>query len=356
MATHFGPAALVVGEFDHGVDFLRTAADALREEGRLGHLHRVLMLYANMAARLADWDVAIPAAAEARLLGAELGGPQAVAAADTAVSLIAGMRGDADVAEQAAAQAEDVAAPAGANITVAFAQFGRIAAALGAGRHTEAYSAAERLFDPDDSAYHPVISSWLIGDLAEAALHLDHLEAARARVAQVEAAAGESPGSWIALGLNHARAVLADDSEAEEQYEEALSADLARWPFQRARAQLAFGQWLRRRRRIADSRDPLRAARDAFDALGCQAWGDQARSELRASGESSRRRVPEARDQLTGQELQVAQLAASGLSNREIGQKLFVSPRTVSTHLYRIFPKLGISARGELASALATGR
>ena len=138
----------------------------------------------------------------------------------------------------------------------------------------------------------------------------------------------------------------------EDRFQEALAADLARWPFQRARAPLAYGQWLRRRRRIAESRDPLRAARDAFDALGCQAWGDQARRELRASGESSRRRVPEARDQLTAQELQIAQLAGKGLSNREIGQKLFVSPRTVGTHLYRIYPKLGISARGELTSAL----
>jgi DNA-binding CsgD family transcriptional regulator len=218
----------------------------------------------------------------------------------------------------------------------------------------DAYKHAERLFDARDSAYHPVISSWLIGDLAEAARHLDRVEEARARVEQVEAAAGENRGSWIALGLNHARALLADDSEAEERFEAALSADLARWPFQRARAQLACGQWLRRRRRIADSRDPLRAARDAFDALSCQAWGDQARRELRASGESSRRRVPEARDQLTAQELQIAQLAAEGLSNREIGQKLFLSPRTASTHLYRIYPKLGISDRGELASALAS--
>src|SRR6185436_14626321 len=105
------------------------------------------------------------------------------------------------------------------------------------------------------------------------------------------------------------------------------------------------GQWLRRRRRISDSRNPLRAARDAFDALDCKAWADQARRELRASGESSQRRVPEARDQLTAQELQIAQLAATGLSNREIGQKLFVSPRTVGTHLYRIYPKLEISSR-----------
>jgi ATP/maltotriose-dependent transcriptional regulator MalT len=222
---------------------------------------------------------------------------------------------------------------AGANITVAFAQFGRIVAALGSGRHADAYNLANRLFDPEDSAYHPVISSWLIGDLAEAALHLDRVEDARARVEQVEAAAGDSPGSWIALGLGHARALLADDLEAEERFGAALQADLARWPFQRARTQLAYGQWLRRQRRVADSRDPLRAARDAFDALCCKSWGDQARRELRASGESSRRRVPEARDQLTAQELQIAQLAAEGLSNREIGQKLFVSPRTVSTHL-----------------------
>jgi ATP/maltotriose-dependent transcriptional regulator MalT len=105
------------------------------------------------------------------------------------------------------------------------------------------------------------------------------------------------------------------------RFQVALSADFARWPFQRARTQLAYGQWLRRRLRIAESRYPLRAARDTFDALGCESWGGQARRELRASGESSRRRVPEARDQLTAQELQIAQLAAEGLSNREIGQK-----------------------------------
>jgi len=196
------------------------------------------------------------------------------------------------------------------------------------------------------------MASWIIGDLAEAALHAGRVEEARARVAEVEAAAGDNPTVWIALGLRHARALLADDEQAGERFEEALGADLGRWPFQRARLLLAHGQWLRRQRRITDSRAPLRDARDAFDALGCAAFSQQARRELRASGESSRRRVPEARDELTAQELQIAQLAAKGLSNREISQKLFVSPRTVSTHLYRIYPKLAISARGELAAAL----
>ena len=92
-----------------------------------------------------------------------------------------------------------------------------------------------------------------------------------------------------------------------------------------------------------------------FDAIGASSWADHARSELRASGERSRRRVPEARDQLTAQELQIAQLAADGLSNREIGQRLYLSHRTIGTHLYRVFPKLGITSRVELGSALASG-
>jgi DNA-binding NarL/FixJ family response regulator len=90
-----------------------------------------------------------------------------------------------------------------------------------------------------------------------------------------------------------------------------------------------------------------------FDAMGCAAWGDQARRELRASGESSRRRSPTARDQLTAQELQIAQLAGQGLSNREIGQRLYLSHRTIGTHLHHVFPKLGISGRGKLGLVLS---
>jgi DNA-binding CsgD family transcriptional regulator len=352
-ARFFGPAALVVGAFDLGNDFLNAAVDGLRTEGRLGHLPRLLTLYSSMAARLGDWDLAIPAAEEARRLAEELAEPQWGAAADTVISLVAAMRGDAQKAERLAARAEIVAEPVGANITMAFAQFGKVLAALADGRHADAYAYAERLFHPADSAYHPVISSWLIADLVEAARHIDRLDAARARVAQVETMAGHQPGAWIALVLRHARALVADPAEAGERFEEALASDLTRWPFQRARIQLAYGQWLRRRRLVAESRGALRDARDTFDALGCAPWSEMARRELRASGERSRRRVPEARDQLTAQELQIAQLAAEGLSNREIGRRLYLSHRTISTHLYRVFPKLGITSRGELSAALA---
>lgn len=352
-ARFFGPAALVVGAFDLGNDFLAAAVDGLRTEGRLGPLPRLLTLYSGMAARIGDWDVALTASDEARRLAEEFAEPQWAAAADTVTSLVAAMRGDEQTAELMAARAETVAEPAGANITMAFAQFGRVLTALASGRHGEAYASADRLFEPGDSAYHPVISSWLIADLAEAARHVDRLEDARERVAQVEATAGERPGTWIALGLRHARALLADATDAGDRFDEALSSDFTRWPFQRARVQLAYGQWLRRRRRVAESRVVLRAARDTFDALGCAPWSEQARRELRSSGERSRRRVPEARDHLTAQELQIAQLAAEGLSNREIGQQLFLSHRTISTHLYRAFPKLGITSRAELNAALA---
>jgi DNA-binding CsgD family transcriptional regulator len=354
LARHLGPAAVVVGAFDIAMTLLATAVEGLRAEGRLGHLPRMLALYGTVAARLADWDVAIPAAEEARRLAIEFGEKMWETAADIVVSTIAGMRGDAETAEHAAALAERVGLRRGAATTVALAQFGRVQAALGAGRHADAYRFAERLFDPADPAHHPVIACWLIADLAEAALHTGRVEEARVRLAQVEAATGESPASWIALGLRHARALLAGGAqEAAERFDEALAADLGGWPFQRARLELAYGQWLRRQRQIAESRAPLRSARDGFDALGAASWSDQARRELRASGESSRRRDPQARDQLTAQELQIAQLAAEGLSNREIGQRLYLSHRTIGTHLYRTFPKLGITARNELASVLS---
>ena len=308
-----------------------------------------------IAVRLGAWDEAIPAAEEASRLAEEFAQQRWQAAAATVISLVAAMRGDEATAERIAAEAELVGEALGSNSTVALAQFGRVLAALGSGRHADAFAYANRLFDPADPAHHPVIASWLIADLADAARYIDRLDEARARVAELEATVGGRPGTWIALGLQHAGALLAEPAQAGERFDEALSSDLTRWPFQRARLELAYGQWLRRNRRVTESRAVLRAARDTFDALGCAPWSDQARRELRASGERSRRRVVDARDQLTGQELQIAQLAARGLSNREIGQRLYLSHRTISTHLYRVFPKLGISSRGELAAALAGG-
>ncbi len=350
---HLGSAAFNVGALELAEVLLRETVELLRDAGRLGFLPRMLTLLGIVSARLGDWNTAIPAAEEARRLAAELGEPQWSGGGDAVDALIAGMRGDAEAADLAAARAEQIGLQAQANVVLALALPARVLALLSASQHREAFEIAERFFDPGDVAFHPSMRCWLIGDLAEAAVSSERRDEGLARLAEVEALVGEHPETWIGLELRYARAILAPDSEsARARFEEALSVDLARWPFQRARLLLAYGRWLRRDRRIADSRSPLRVARDIFDTLGCAGWSDQARRELRASGESSRRRDPSLRDELTAQELQIAQLAAEGLSNREIGQKLFVSPRTVSTHLYRIYPKIGISARAELTSAL----
>ena len=145
----------------------------------------------------------------------------------------------------------------------------------------------------------------------------------------------------LRAGLACARPLVSDDDHAEAHFVAALGEESQGYPFLRARTLFSFGRWLRRQRRSADSRAPLREAINLFDAVGATRWSERARQELRATGEKIGPRTPDARDRLTAQELQIAQLAAAGLSNREIGERLFLSHRTIGSHLYRIFPKLG---------------
>jgi len=346
---------MVTGAFLDGLTFCAVAIESARLDGRLGALPRLLATQAILAVRLPDWNVAIPAAGEARRLATELGQPIWLATAETAIAMIGALRGDPAETERATAYAEELASPLGATHIVALAQAGPMLSALAQGRHADALRFAERLFDPNDTAYHLHFGCFAIGDLAEAAVLAGRPEVARERLAEVEAIVGDTPSEWLGINLRHARAVLADDEpEAAVRFEEAMAANLERWPFWRGRLLLAHGRWLRRRRRVANSRAPLREAGNVFEGIGASGWADQARSELRASGETSRRRDSSTRDELTAQELQIAQLAATGLSNREIGQRLYLSHRTVSTHLYRVFPKLGITSRAELGAALAS--
>jgi DNA-binding CsgD family transcriptional regulator len=175
-------------------------------------------------------------------------------------------------------------------------------------------------------------------------------------MAELEALAARIPSPQLHVALMYARPLVAADADKEALFIAGLRADLTDWPFTRARLQLAYGSWLRRQRRISESRRPLRAARDAFDDLGVLPWSERAREELRASGEASLNRVPAAYEQLTASELQIAQMAADGLTNREIAQRLYISHRTVGSHLYRIFPKLGITSRSQLQVALSSRR
>ena len=211
------------------------------------------------------------------------------------------------------------------------------------------------IFDPAEWTYHPFLRFWVVPDLAEAASRAGQAEAAQAWLAELEPLAKRGRDPLLLAGLCYARALLAAGEDAEPLFRAALGPEVENWPLLHARVLLAYGTWLRRRRRVKQSRTPLRAARAAFEARGATALADMAQRELRATGETPSRRGPAAWDRLTPQELQIAELAARGATNGEIGQRLYVSHRTVSTHLHRIFPKLGITSRTQLAVALATG-
>jgi ATP/maltotriose-dependent transcriptional regulator MalT len=232
-------------------------------------------------------------------------------------------------------------------------QFVRGVTAIGARRYDEAFDQLGRMFDRADPAHQAVQSTWALGDLAEAAVRTGRGNEARELVAAFRPARGDSVTPWTRVALLYAAPLLAGEEAAEREFRRALEANLVRWPFYRARLLLEYGSWLRRRRRIAEARAPLRHAHQVCEAHGLLPWAERARQELRATGEGRATLRAEARAPLSPQELQIARLAAEGLSNREIGQRLYLSHRTIGSHLYRIFPKLGISSRAQLGSALA---
>ncbi|HUA45346.1 MAG TPA: AAA family ATPase [Solirubrobacteraceae bacterium] len=346
-----GTAANAFGAFNEAAAPLAASVAALRRQGRLGLLARTLNQEAWSAAQRVDLGLAVPVADEAVRLTLETQQPTMHFIAVAIQAIVAALRGDRDTAEVRANDAAQFGASRNARALLALVQHARGIAALGEGANGEAYEHLRRVHTPSDPAYHSFLRAFNVADLVDAAAGSGQLEDVLPVVSELDQLALRTPSPVLVAGLSYARAVLASDDRAEELFETAAS-DTAAWPFLQARAQLACGEWLHRRRRDADSRAPLRAARDAFDALRTSAWSERARVQLRAAGETSHRRERVGSDELTAQELQIAQLAASGLSNREIGQMLYLSHRTISSHLYRIFPKLGITSRSELASAL----
>ncbi|MER5648791.1 AAA family ATPase [Streptosporangium sp. NPDC002524] len=354
MTRLLGVAASTVGAFDLVGDFMDASIADLRTQGRLGLLTRALSTQMWRQIFCGDWAGALLVAEEAGRLARETAQPHRQASSLAALALLAGLRGEEARGLALAAEGERVLGAVTTSSPVAvMLQHARGVIALCAGRHEEAFGHLWRLFEPGDAAHHQIWRQWVIGELAEAAVAAGRRETARRAVAELEPVATRAAAPLLHVGLRYARAVLADDADAEALYHAALDADLSSWPTARARLLLAHGMWLRRRRRIQEARGPLRAARDAFDVLGLLAWGEKARQELRAAGEASDLRVPPTAELLTSQELHIARLAAAGLSNREIAQQLYLSHRTVSTHLYRAFPKLGITSRAQLRDALA---
>ena len=219
----------------------------------------------------------------------------------------------------------------------------------GLGRHADALAAARQGCEHDDVGLY----AWSLVELIEAGARADAPEAAAEALDRLSERTGAVGTDW-ALGIEAAsRAQLSDGSGAEPMYREAIERlGRTRGAVHLARAQLRYGEWLRRENRRADAREQLRSAHEAFSRMGAAGFAERARGELLATGETLRRRAAETRDELTPQEAQVARLAGDGNTNAEIGAQLFLSPRTVEYHLHKVFVKLDVSSRRELRTAL----
>ena len=345
-------AAYAAGDLGQSIELMDRAAPILRAQGRVGLLAQLLAVRAQAGMTMGQLSDAIPRVEEASLLAIETRQPIWTALSKLGRAVLSALQGEERAAEQLITEATEPVAHLRLSIVLAKAEFARGVIDLTAGRHSDAFDHFARMFDPHGPAHHEVVAQTAAPYVIECAVRAGRNDEARRMMTLLEELGQRTPASVVHMGLRFARPLLADDSEAQDLYELALNAE-PKWPFDFARLEMSYGSWLRRQRRITESRPHLRAARDMFEALGVQPWADKARAELRASGETIPEPVRASGQALSPQELQIAHMAASGLSNREIADRLFLSHRTVGAHLYRVFPKLGIASRSDLPAALA---
>jgi DNA-binding CsgD family transcriptional regulator/tetratricopeptide (TPR) repeat protein len=348
-----GMAACAYGDFDMACRFLERSVAGLRSQGRVAFLTQALESQAHAALFADDWSLAARAAEEAVGLARETHRTRWLAGGLTTQALLAAFRGDRDLVTELTEEVQAILLPLSFNSNLALLVRARGLSALGLGLFSEAMEHYRSMFDPKDPSYHPFNRSWALADLAEAAAHTGSHDEARHQLDELREIGRKTPSPMLHLNIRFAEAVLAEDAKAESSFASALGyqAMLSR-PFTRARLQLAWGEWLRRHQRVMEARGPLRLAREAFDALGALPWGERARQELRATGVASQRRGATPIDRLTPHELQIAHMVAEGLSNRQIAEQLYLSHRTVGAHLYRIFPKLGVTSRSQIRERL----
>jgi ATP/maltotriose-dependent transcriptional regulator MalT len=340
-----GRAAFYLGDDEAARRSAQLAAAQMRAEGALGLLTPILPRLVHTDMWAGRWPAASANAREGLRLAREIGQFDLVAYQLVLLALIAAHRGQEDECRALAAQGHELASARGLAVVASLANWALALVELELGRTEEAFLRAREI------STTPAVLSMAGLDQIEAAVRAGEVATAHDWLAYYEPWAEYAGAAWARAVALHGRALLADDGEESERlFEAALDthAQAAR-PFERARTELAFGEFLRRARRPREARQHLRAALDGFEALGGELWAERARVELRASGQTARRRAADTRDQLTEQELQITHFVAQGLSNREVAAQLFLSPRTIAAHLRNIFRKLGISSRTELA-------
>ncbi|MET9040917.1 AAA family ATPase [Streptomyces mirabilis] len=347
----FGAAAWVLDETELAVRVLREALSRLRAPGVRGASGGVLSALEWACVDSGRWDDALAAAREAGDIAAAYKMETVAGSADLTTAIVAAMRGEHD---QVAPLLARVRAAVDTSEYRGFAA--RIwqtagLAALAQGNYVTAYAQLSRLFAADGTPLHHHFSYLAVADLAAAAVRAErHLEA-RTLLERALARVDPAPGPRLAQLTARARGLLAEPDSAEAHFAAPLADPTGdTWPFERAQLQLDYGEWLRRQRRINDAKPVLVTALETFRRLGAAPWTRRAESELRACGVTVQapQGAPGALDGLTAQQREIVILAGHGLTNGEIADRLFLSPRTVASHLYRSYPKLGIAGRRQL--------
>jgi DNA-binding CsgD family transcriptional regulator/tetratricopeptide (TPR) repeat protein len=351
-----GSAAWLLDESHLAITMLQDAMQRLKAPGTRGTSGPGLTALGWAYIDSGRWDDAQEAATEAADLAEANQMKLIAAAADLIAATVFAMRGDAPAARTHANRALATADPAESGLIAARARRALGIAALTNGSHLLAFTQLRQLFSEEGAPVHNIFSYLGVADLAAAAVRADRAIEGQGVLEQALSHLGGTASPRVGQLIARARGILAGPDGAEAHFETAL-ADPAgeQWPFERAQLRLDYGEWLRRRRRINDAKPVLAQALATFRQLRTWSWAQRAEAELRASGVAATGTPgePDALWELTPQQRQIVRLASEGLTNREIGDRLFLSPRTVSSHLYRSYPKLGVTDRHQLRDVIA---
>jgi DNA-binding CsgD family transcriptional regulator len=348
-------AAWLLDESDLAIRLLQDAMQRLRAPGVRGTSGGTLTVLGWAYIDTGRWDEALEVAAEAASL-AEANQMELIAAsADAITATVLALRGDSGAAREHAARALAAVDPAECGLVAARARRALGVAALADGSYLQAFTQLRGLFGEDGTPLHNYASYLGVADLAAAAVRADRRMEGSDVIENALGRLGGRTSARLEQLIARARGILAGPDEAEAHFDKTLGDPAGeQWPFERAQLRLDYAEWLRRRRRINDAKPVLTQALGTFQRLRARFWERRAEAELRACGVAVTG-APErdALRELTPQQRQIVRLASDGLTNREIGDRLFLSPRTVGSHLYRSFPKLGVADRHQLRDVIA---
>jgi DNA-binding CsgD family transcriptional regulator len=338
---------IFMGDFARATEVARRAIGGLRELGMVAPLAGSLPLLAAAEIGARQPREAAATVAEGLELAEPLGYENDTTGLLGVKARIAAFRGREEECRESAEAAMRRGVANGVGWAMVNARLALAELELGLGNAREAIEHLQQL----DPTPFPPMAAMATPDYVDAALRLGEQERATAALERLVEWAPVSGGALVHGMLARCRAVLAADAgDAEALFEEALAHHAHDVPaFERAKTQLAYGERLRRDRRKIEARTQLRSALDVFEGLGAALWAERTGAELRATGETARKRDASTVDELTPQELRIASLVAGGASNRDVAAQIFVSPKTVEYHLRKVFLKLGVASRVELA-------